>query len=631
MFKLRNIYKKYGSKYVVSGFNYDFSDTGFYLLRGRSGSGKTTILNILAGITDYEGEMFYQGSKQLNHPKVQNPFVSYITQDAYLIEYLTIRENLALVSSNAFRIEEFMKQYAHLSLLDKFPNQISGGEKQRISLIIGLLADANVLLCDEPTSQLDYENKAMFFKLLYEISKDKLVICVTHDRVEFDEVVDVIDLSLFDYNSFKEVQYDEPRCGTKEINVKEKVKLIRSIRKDASKFSSRFMLFLTMIITIFAFMLGTYPKEKMIEKISRDNKINIVTIRVEKGQETETVEKIKETLSAKDVLPYLAYNTTYIESEIDDKDSPTLKENDFSAPYHYYTLPSSKSLFKVITSLEGKFPENENEIILGSEIAKLLFGVSSDQIGQLIDKSIDLPFKDGMKNFVISGVYKAFLDDDMEYLSSQNKEENANLFIFFHSEFAKHFTSENFDSGVFNRCMYVLYYQDTKSLMQDLMLSNNTYFNESNVLQKYQFEIEVFEVVGKIVTGLSFFILVMTILMFTQGQYLNYRYKVRDLSTYHYFGYSIRSIKRSVLFYSLLESVRVLLFAFFVALCLQFLSYILFSLNLLNFPYLMLNVPLLVIGSMFIIATIFMINLGLFLSLKIDKWYQNLIEWRDIL
>ncbi len=160
-----------------------FPDSGLVLVEGESGSGKTTLLNIVAGIDNAtEG--------QIENTQGENS-CSIIFQDFQLMEMLTIRENLELIlkimPTARMDLDALIKKYGLQEILNHYPNQISGGQKQRVAIIRAILENRPIVICDEPTGNLDEENSEKIVQLLCEEAKNKLVIVASHDVELFEK------------------------------------------------------------------------------------------------------------------------------------------------------------------------------------------------------------------------------------------------------------------------------------------------------------------------------------------------------------------------------------------------------------------------------------------------------------
>ncbi|CCV65152.1 ABC superfamily ATP binding cassette transporter (putative ABC subunit) [Paracholeplasma brassicae] len=182
MIILQNILKTYDNKTTTLKIDeLTFESTGLVSIIGDNGSGKSTLLNII-GLLD----MDFTGDYTINSLNVENYSISklrgqvfdYIFQDLNLIEDISIKDNINLKSSlyNLPIISDTDKQK-----LKRRPNQLSGGEKQLQALNRVLYSNSQIVICDEPTANLDVTNKRIVFEKLKDLSKTKLVLLVSHD------------------------------------------------------------------------------------------------------------------------------------------------------------------------------------------------------------------------------------------------------------------------------------------------------------------------------------------------------------------------------------------------------------------------------------------------------------------
>ncbi len=169
------ISKSYGDKRVFQDFALEINQGEILAVLGASGCGKTTLLNVLAGLISYEGE-------------VKNPpqSVGYIFQEPRLLPNLSVVENLRYVGGRYEVIEEILDKMELSSVKNKRPKELSGGEKQRVAIARAFLTDASLLLLDEPFSSLDTGLKVRLGKAFIERWKEKkqTVVFVTHDVEE---------------------------------------------------------------------------------------------------------------------------------------------------------------------------------------------------------------------------------------------------------------------------------------------------------------------------------------------------------------------------------------------------------------------------------------------------------------
>ena len=165
--------KAYGEKKIFENLALEFADGEVVCVLGASGVGKTTLLRILAGLTNYEGELDGLPAR-----------VGYAFQEPRLLPHLTVEQNLVYAGARNFeRVLETTELSAHRR---KYPRELSGGEKQRLALARAFAADAPLLLLDEPFSSLDTALKIRLwgvFARLWEEKKPTAVV-VTHDLEE---------------------------------------------------------------------------------------------------------------------------------------------------------------------------------------------------------------------------------------------------------------------------------------------------------------------------------------------------------------------------------------------------------------------------------------------------------------
>ncbi len=172
--KLR-ISKAYEKQVVFDNLELDVEEGKILCVLGESGGGKTTFLNILAGLTTYEGTVE-------NLPKQ----VGYIFQEPRLLPNLTVEENLRYVGGTPQKIDELLQKTELSACRNKKPRALSGGEKQRVAIARAFLSDGDTLLLDEPFSSLDTALKIRLAKVFVSLWQEekKTAVFVTHDIEE---------------------------------------------------------------------------------------------------------------------------------------------------------------------------------------------------------------------------------------------------------------------------------------------------------------------------------------------------------------------------------------------------------------------------------------------------------------
>lgn len=187
MLKLENINKSYNNELILKNINLYFENTGFISILGPSGSGKTTLLNIISGLIKPDSGTIQYNNLLLNkfNRKSWDSFrtynLSYIFQDYKLLEDITVIDNIKIVTNNNNKIKQLLAKLEINKIQKQKVNKLSGGEKQRVAIARALVNDPDILLADEPTGALDTINSVKIMNILKEISKNKLVIIVTHN------------------------------------------------------------------------------------------------------------------------------------------------------------------------------------------------------------------------------------------------------------------------------------------------------------------------------------------------------------------------------------------------------------------------------------------------------------------
>lgn len=261
MLELKNVTKIYevaGSKQkALNKINIKFRQNEFVSILGQSGSGKTTMLNIVGGLDNYtSGDLIINGvsTKSYNDrdwDTYRNHRVGFVFQSYNLIPHQTALQNveLALTLSGVDKEERRKRAIAVLKKvglerqINKKPNQMSGGQMQRIAIARALVNDPDILLADEPTGALDSETSLQVMDLLSEIAKDKLVIMVTHNpelAVNYStRIVKLLDGSIIDDTN--------PFDGKEEVLVEKKNK--KATKKTSMSFKTALALSLNNLMT----------------------------------------------------------------------------------------------------------------------------------------------------------------------------------------------------------------------------------------------------------------------------------------------------------------------------------------------------------------------------------------------
>lgn len=200
MIVLKNASKIYKGDYystvALDNVNFEVHDGDFVAIQGESGSGKSTLLNIIGcmdGLTN--GTLLVEdieasGLKPIALDRLRKKYMSYIFQNYELMNNFTVYENIELPlnvqklsrAQKKKKIEQIMDRLGIVDLKSKYPNQISGGEKQRAAIARAYVANKKYILADEPTGALDRTNTDEIMKIFKQLNEEgKTIIMVTHD------------------------------------------------------------------------------------------------------------------------------------------------------------------------------------------------------------------------------------------------------------------------------------------------------------------------------------------------------------------------------------------------------------------------------------------------------------------
>ena len=201
--------------HVINNVSLEFNDNGLVALLGPSGCGKTTLLNAIGGLDKIKSGKIYVNGKKISSKidgkvdKIRNLNIGYIFQDYKLVDNMSVFDNVALVltmlgikdkNKVKNRVEYVLDKVGMLRYKRRPANMLSGGERQRVGIARALVKNPNIILADEPTGNLDSKNSLEVMKIIKSISKDRLVILVTHEvnlaKFYADRIIELKDGSI---------------------------------------------------------------------------------------------------------------------------------------------------------------------------------------------------------------------------------------------------------------------------------------------------------------------------------------------------------------------------------------------------------------------------------------------------
>jgi len=187
--KIEELYKTYGKKKIISNLNFLVKKGEISTIMGKSGAGKTTLLKIIAGIKKPDGGSIYINGDLVEGPKVSKaPYsrnVGFVFQDPALWPHMTVEENIKFPIKDK-NYKEYQELIGILKIKDiqkNYPDEISGGEGKRVSIARAIISNPQLLIMDEPFTNLDYETRketAEMIKMIHE-RKDLTILTVGHN------------------------------------------------------------------------------------------------------------------------------------------------------------------------------------------------------------------------------------------------------------------------------------------------------------------------------------------------------------------------------------------------------------------------------------------------------------------
>ena len=451
MIELRNVKKIYTSKkaqdtIALDNLNLKIGNKGMVSIVGTSGSGKSTLLNVLGGLDGISsGKILVNGKnisdfKSKEYDSFRNTYVGFIFQDFNILDQYNVYENIELSlklqnkKANRNEIDKLLQDLGIENLGNRRINELSGGQKQRVAIARALIKKPKMILADEPTGNLDKNSSEQIFRILKEISKNYLVVVVSHDmeraisyadrivKIEDGKVISDSDTELNDNIQPMELK-------------KSKLPLSYALKMSITSFKSKpFKLFMTILLTTISLIFmgftvncAMFNKGMFISNTMKDNKNYTYDIYYQKinadgsgntiSFKNKDFENIKKISKSK-------INKAY-----------SLYDKNVSAYYNH--KPSIFSFIEVeddrlFKNILGRKPKNQNELVIHEYLADyiLKFGVmdSNNKIyyptsyNDLVSSNRNI--KLGNNKVVITGIIK---DDSSMFNKKSSKFQNEEL------------------------------------------------------------------------------------------------------------------------------------------------------------------------------------------------------------
>ena len=408
MLELKNVSKSYKNTKVLNNVNIKFREKEFVSILGPSGSGKTTLLNIIGGLDKYdEGNLIIDGVltrnfKENDWDNYRSKRIGFIFQNYNLINHLTVFENVELAllvngKKNKSKVIDILKKVGLENEMNKLPNELSGGQMQRVAIARSIINENDIILADEPTGALDSKTSIEIMEILKEISRNKLVIMVTHNmelaNIYSDRIIEINDGKIIkDTKEYNECSKESVK-KSKKMSMSFLTSLYLSFRNLLTKNGRTFLVSLAGSIGIFGISLilslsnglNNYIKNTENEYLSnypitiyKNNEILSFDLNLKEIKGSPDKITAYNDIASNYINDSKKYNNLYelkkyVDSGLLNKYTKFITYDYNLEPQLYNNYEKVTSIYKALSDDEikenydlvyGSFPKNKNEIVL---------------------------------------------------------------------------------------------------------------------------------------------------------------------------------------------------------------------------------------------------------------------------
>lgn len=472
MIELKGVTKIYQSKkgsetIALNDVSLQIADKGLLFIVGRSGSGKSTFLNLLGGLDSLTSGQILVGNQNIGdfkkeqYDSYRNSYVGFIFQEFNILEQYNVYENIELAlklqEGEILRseVDALLEKLGIGGLGERRVNELSGGQKQRVAIARALIKKPKIILADEPTGNLDKSSSEQIFDILKEISKEQLVVVVSHDKEAAlkygDRMIEIEDGRIINDSDPTEI-LDDTSLELK----KSKLPFSYALKMALTSFKNKpFKLVMTIVLTAMSLIFmgftvncALFDKARLVSNTMRDNDNYIYKVRY--GYYTydyyalqpltdKNLADIRKITASKLNRAYRLYNNgedlTFTFGRLEDEngyyDSITL--------YPYFVEIEDS---RILGDLIGKSPKNSNEIVVHKYFAEYMMKCGIDTTdGLYFPKSFDevitsnAKIKLGDNIVIITGIID---DDDSLYKNAKEtgRFDSAELRTYFYNNYA---------------------------------------------------------------------------------------------------------------------------------------------------------------------------------------------------